>query len=130
MKEKLNEERAVDTVGRPNSATKSFGKHGGTVGGSSKMGMNKPGSTEGVGGGFVSDAAKDEPIVHESSFRTSGKDKNFKNEVESGTPRQDSSYQNRDRQGAGLNNEPVYQNRVKSYPTKGPQTKVSNDEDV
>ena len=123
-------ESAYDFVGRPKVADKSFGKKGGEVGGSTKKAMEKEGSTEGVGGGLRAEAMKEEPILHESTFRSGPKDKNWEKKPETGTPRQEASFRNRDRQGTGIEHEPVYQGKFPSYPTKGPKgMKPSEQED-
>lgn len=128
MKEDLEEERAIDTVGRTGVKNKSYGKVGGEEG-SSKKSMDKKGSTEGIGGGLHADAMKEEAIVHEASYRK-GLDKNEETKAETGTPRQEASYQNRDRAGSGLNDEPVYQRKFPSYPKSGPKgTKKGEIED-
>lgn len=111
MKENLSEERAVDTVGRPTSKSSSMGSSKG----SSKSEMTS-GSAKGVGGGLQADVMKDEPIFHEPAYRTKGKDNNYESKVQSGLPRQEASYQNRDRNGSGLENEPKYQRKLASYP--------------
>ena len=68
---------------------------------------------------------KDEPIEHKSAYRGRAV-----GAVESGLPRQESSFQNRDRQGSGLENEPTYQRKLKSYPKKSPLKKSGeNNED-
>ena len=127
LKENLSEERAIDTVGRPGIKQKSYGKVGGEVGGKSeKKGMG--GSAKGVGG-FRGDNTQEEPVQHEASYRTDGKDKNYEKKPESGLPRQEAAYQNRDRQGSGLVNEPKYQQKLRSYPTGNPKTKKSKTED-
>ena len=125
MKEKLSEERAVDTVGRPGVKMKSFGKKGGEAGSSRKG--DKGGSARGIGTGIGTDA-KEEPIFHEAAYRA-GKDKNYDPKVESGLPRQEASYQNRDRQGSGLDNENTYQKKLRSYPMSSPKTKKGKVED-
>lgn len=122
MKEKLSEERAIDTVGRPGVKAKSFGSSKGT---SKKESMGE--SAKGVGGGLKADNTKDEPVFHESSYRD-GVDKNFEKKAETGLPRQEASYQNRDRQGTGFEAEPVYQRKLRSYPSKGPATKGGSKE--
>jgi hypothetical protein len=124
MKEN-NSDRAVDMVGRPNfKGGKSFGSSSG----SSKK--SSPGeSAKGIGGGLKDDNTVDEPIFHEAAYRSSGKDANYEKKPESGLPRQESSYQNRDRQGSGLEAEPVYQKKFPAYPSKGSKTKQSSDED-
>ena len=126
LKENLREERAKDTVGTPKFPSKSFGRKGGEAGSSKKEG--KGGSTDGIGGGFRSEDVKDEPVFHEAAYRD-GKDKNYEKKPETGTPRQEASYQNRDRQGSGLSNEPKYQQKLPSYPTSGPKTKEGAQED-
>jgi hypothetical protein len=83
----------------------------------------------GIGGGLKDDNMKEEPILHEAAYRTDGKDKNYQEKAQTGTPRQEAAYQNRDRQGSGLEAEPVYQRKFQSYPSKGPQTKRSNTQD-
>ena len=123
MKE-TKEERAVDTVGRPKQSAKSFGSSKGT-----SKNESKGASAKGVGGGLKADNVKDEPIFHEAAYRA-GKDNNYEKKVESGLPRQEASYQNRDRQGSGLVHEPKYQEKLRSYPKSGPKTKKGSTEDA
>lgn len=104
-------ERAKDFVGEP-SAKKVSGMRKQT----SKK-ESKGVSTKGV----IADKGmntKDEPIEHKSAYR--GRNNKV---VETGLPRQESSFQNRDRQGSGLENEPTYQRKLKSYPKKSPLPK-------
>lgn len=97
--------------------------------GSMKM-KDNGGSSKGTYSGS-GDNTREEPVSHESSFRGGkGGDKNMSPKVMSGTPRQEASYQNRDRQGSGIQNEPTYQRKLKSYPTSGPKTKKGNREDA
>lgn len=126
MKEKLREERAIDTVGRPGIKGKTYGKYGGETGKSEKKGMGD--SANGVGGGLHADFTKDEPIIHEAAYRA-GKDNNYEKKAETGTPRQEATYQNRDRQGSGINHQPKFQDKLPSYPKNSPKTKQSSEQD-
>lgn len=128
MNNKQNE-RAVDSVGRPNFHNgKTFGKVGGETGSSKK---SSPGeSTKGIGGNLSADNMKEEPIIHEAAYRGNmGGDRNESKKAESGLPRQEAAYQNRDRQGSGLEAEPVYQRKIPSYPKSNRPTKQSSKQD-
>ena len=119
-----NNERAVDGVGRPPfKSNKSFGSD------STQGRKSGSGSTKGVGGGLKSENTVSEPIFHEASYRTGGKDKNYEAKPQSGLPRMEASYTNRDRSGTGVEKQPKYQSKLQSYPTKGPATKRSNTQD-
>lgn len=118
----------MDTVGRPNVKMKSFGKVGGETGSSSKKSSGE--SMGGVGGDLKGQDVQDEPIFHEAAYRSAGKDANWEKKPETGVPRQEASYQLRDRQGSGVEQEPKYQSKLRSYPTSSPKTKKSTREDV
>lgn len=120
---KNTSERAVDTVGRPNVKTKAFGSSKGT---STKKGLAP--SAKGVGGKLSSENTVDEPVVHSAAYRKS--DKNYEAKAETGTPRQDSSFRNRDRQGTGVEASSRYQSKLPNYPKKGPKIKDASEEDV
>ena len=118
------EERAIDTFGRPTADKSSMGSSKGT----SKSEMTS-GSAKGIGTGIGNNTVE-EPIFHEASYRTGGKDKNEEKKAETGLPRQEASYQNRDRNGSGLDNNPVYQRKLPSYPKSSPKTKQSSNLDT
>lgn len=126
MKENLNEERAIDTVGRPKGDKVSEGNKPGKA--SSKM---EGGSQNGIGGGLTGNAMVDEPIFHEPAYRRSGGDKNSSSKAETGTPRQEAGYRNRNNGASGQNmtNDSRYQDKLPSFPKKNPATKQSADED-
>lgn len=80
---------------------------------------------KGIGGGLKGDNTKDEPIENVSAYRGRAT-----GAIKSGLPPQEAAFQNRDRSGSGLENEPTYQRKLKSYPTKSPKmTKKENMED-
>ena len=76
-----------------------------------------------------SDNTVSEPIFHEPAYRTNGKDKNYDAKPQSGLPRREAAYTNRDRSGTGVEKEPAYQAKLRSYPSSGPKTKKSKTED-
>lgn len=126
LQENLREARAKDTVGTPKARAVTMGGQGrGTA-----VAKGNGGSSAGVGGGLKGDNTATQPIFYEAAYRTDGKDNNYVKNPETGTPRQEASYQNRDRQGSGLESEPSYQRKVPSYPAASPKTKRSSTQDV
>ena len=59
----------------------------------------------------------EEPVMHEPAYRrgVSG-DKNYEDKVQSGMPQSQASYQDRDRQGSGVETQPIWQVKQSSYP--------------
>jgi hypothetical protein len=80
--------------------------------------LSKGGKTEGLGG-LRGENTQEEPVLHEPAYHKS--DKNEEAKPETGLPRQEAGYQSRDRQGSGIEDQPIWQNKVRSYPAKGPK---------
>lgn len=110
-------ERAKDFVGEPKA--KKVSSKGKETSKKESRGVSAKGVIADKG-----QNTKDEPIEHKSAYRG----RNSKT-VESGLPRQEASFQNRDRQGSGLENEPTYQRKLKSYPKKKSLKSGENKED-
>lgn len=112
LQENLREKRAKDTVGIPKASRNSQGSMKGTA-----KNLSSKGSTKGVGGRLREDNVKEEPVSHEPAYRRS--DKNYSAKVQEGMPQSGAAYRNRDRQGTGLETQPRWQTKEKSYPTSG-----------
>ena len=117
-------------MGSVKAPAKSVGSSRGT---SSKRGGAS--SAEGVGGKLSSDTTQDinlgphksEPIENRAAYRKNAGISNSEygvsdpkftgaNKPQTGTPRQEAAYVNRDRQGSGLETQPAHQRKLPSYP--------------